>query len=104
MPDIHPADDDPFIRSLREAGIRPPGGRFGRPPRPPRVLIVAAIILVLLFVFLPGFTTPIADWLWFKEIGFERVFVTKIVAQWAIGLASFLIAFAVLYGNARYAF
>ncbi|MEO6527920.1 MAG: UPF0182 family protein [Gemmatimonadaceae bacterium] len=107
MPDIVP-DDDPFIRSLREAGIRPPpprrgGGRTGPGARPPRIVIVGLIVLFLLFVFLPGLTTPIADWLWFSEIGFQRVFATKFAAQWMIGLAAGLIAFAVLYGNARYA-
>jgi uncharacterized membrane protein (UPF0182 family) len=106
MPDIVP-DDDPFIRELREAGVRPPRGprrsRTGRPPRSPRFGIVVAIIAFLLIVVLPSLTTRLADWLWFREIGFERVFLTKIAAQWTIGLVSGAIAFAVLYGNARYA-
>src|SRR5215207_3259302 len=106
MPDIVP-DDDPFIRSLHEAGIRPPRGPRrsgpGRPPRSPRLGIIVAGILFGLFVLLPGLTTPLADWLWFTEIGFQRVFLTKITAQWIIGLLSGAIAFAVLYGNARYA-
>src|SRR5687768_8596183 len=105
MPDIVP-DDDPFIRSLHAAGIRPPpppGGRTGQGARPPRFVIVGLILLFLLFVFLPGLTTPISDWLWFNEIGFERVFATRLTAEWIIGLLAGLIAFAVLYGNARYA-
>src|SRR5215207_8394768 len=106
MPDIVP-DDDPFIRSLREAGIRPPppprGTGTGRPPLPPRFVLMAGVALFLLFVFLPGLTTPLADWLWFNEIGFQRVFATRFVAKWVIGLISGLIAFAVLYGNARHA-
>src|SRR5215218_181577 len=106
MPDIVP-DDDPFIRSLKEAGIRPPrgprGAGTGRPPRSPRLGIIVAAILFGLFVLLPGLTTPLADWLWFTEIGFQRVFLTKITAQWIIGLLSGAVAFAVLYGNARYA-
>src|SRR5215207_1971040 len=106
MPDIVP-DDDPFIRSLQEAGIRPPrgprGAGTGRPPRSPRLGIVVAAILFGVLVVLPGLTTPLADWLWFTEIGFQRVFLTKITAQWTIGLLSGAIAFAVLYGNARYA-
>ena len=106
MPELVP-DDDPFIRSLREAGIRPPrpprGTRTGRPPGPPRLVLFVFVALFLLFVFLPGLTTPISDWLWFNEIGFERVFLTKFTAEWIIGLVSGVIAFAVLYGNARYA-
>src|SRR5215218_2334579 len=106
MPDIVP-DDDPFIRSLKEAGIRPPRGPrpsgTGRPPRSPRLGIFIAGFLFAVLVVLPGLTTPLADWLWFTEIGFQRVFATKITAQWTIGLLSGAIAFAVLYGNARYA-
>ena len=106
MPDLVP-DDDPFIRSLRAAGVRPPppprGSDTGRPPRPPRFVILAGLALLLLFVFLPGLTTPISDWLWFNEIGFQRIFVTRFVAEWTIGLVSGLIAFGVLYSNARYA-
>src|SRR5436190_822929 len=106
MPDLVP-DDDPFIRSLRDAGIRPPPrlrrSKTGRPPRPPRFAIGAAIVLFVLVIVLPGLTGRLADWLWFTEIGYERVFFTKIAAQWSIGLVSGAIAFAVLYGNARYA-
>jgi uncharacterized membrane protein (UPF0182 family) len=106
MPDIVP-DDDPFIRHLREAGIRPPPGprrtRSGGPPRSPRLTLAVGILLFVLVVVLPSITSRIVDWLWFREIGFERVFLTKIAAQWIIGLLSGVIAFAVLYGNARYA-
>jgi len=106
MPDIVP-DDDPFIRHLRDAGIRPPPrlrrSGSGRSPLPPRFAIALAIILFVLVIVLPSITARLADWLWFTEIGYERVFFTKIVAQWSIALTSGAIAFAVLYGNARYA-
>ena len=106
MPDrTPPQDEDPFIRSLREAGIRPPGPKLvrGDMPRPRRPLVIAILVVLALFFVLPTLTTRLADWLWFREIGFERVFLTKIAAQWAIGGAAWAIAFAVLYGNARYA-
>ena len=106
MPDLVP-DDDPFIRSLRDAGIRPPrkprDSTTGHPPRPPRLLLIGFVVVFAILVLLPTLTTPLADWLWFSEIGYQRVFVTKIVAQWSIGIVSAAIAFAVLYGNARYA-
>ena len=106
MPDIVP-DDDPFIRHLRDAGIRPPPGprrtRAGGPPRSPRLTLAIGILFFLLVVVLPSLTGRLADWLWFREIGFERVFLTKLLAQWLIALLSGAIAFAVLYGNARYA-
>src|SRR5215217_4539720 len=101
MPERMPPDDDPIIRSLRDAGIRPlhpPGtGPGTRVPR--SVLLLIAGVLVLL-VFLPFVAGRLADWLWYREIGFERVFFTKVVAQWVLGLPTALIAFAVLYGNA----
>ena len=72
MPERMPPDDDPIIRSLRDAGIRPlhpPGGGPGtRIPR--SVLLLIASVLVLL-VFLPFVAGRLADWLWYREIGFE---------------------------------
>ena len=94
-----PGDEDPFIRSLRDAGIRPLEPSSG----PPRRLIITIALIFALFLLLSGVVTRLADWLWFREIGFERVFLTKVVAQWAIGLLVGAIAFAVLYGNARFA-
>jgi len=104
MPERMPPDDDPIIRSLRDAGIRPlhpaGGGPGTRVPRSVLVLIAGVFVLLLLVPFVAG---RLADWLWYREIGFERVFFTKIVAQWVLGLPTALIAFAVLYGNARFA-
>src|SRR4051812_4020266 len=106
MPALDP-DDDPFVRHLREAGIRPPRGPrrtgTGQPPRPPRFVIIGAAPLFAVVFLLPAITTRLTDWLWFGEIGFQRIFVTKIVAQWSLALISGAVAFAVLYGNARYA-
>jgi uncharacterized membrane protein (UPF0182 family) len=88
-------DDDPFIRSLRDAGVRPPG--------PPRRLIVTIILVFATILLISSLVTRLTDWLWFREIGFERVFLTKVVAQWSIGLVTGLFSFAVLYGTARLA-
>ena len=109
MPERTLSDEDPFIRGLREAGIRPPPPlpsgrtRFDRPPGPPRRLLVALAIFALVVLLVPALATRLTDWLWFQEIGFARVFLTKVAAQWATGLATGAIAFAVLYGNARFA-
>ena len=104
MPALVPDDDD-FIRSLKAAGVRPPppprGPRSGRSLRSPRLFAILALAFLLLFVLAPALTSRLADWLWFREIGFERVFLTKIATQWIIGPIAGLIAFAVLYGNAR---
>src|SRR5678816_2280096 len=104
MPERMPPDDDPIIRSLRDAGIRPlhpaGGGPGTRVPRSVLVLIAGVFVLLLLVPFVAG---RLADWLWYREIGFERVFFTKIIAQWSLGIVSAIIAFAFLYANARIA-
>ena len=106
MPALVPDDDD-FIRSLKAAGVRPPppprGPRSGRSFRSPRLFAILTLAFLLLFVFAPAVTARLADWLWFREIGFERVFLTKIATQWTIGPIAGFVAFAMLYGNARYA-
>jgi len=43
------------------------------------------------------------DWLWYRDVGFERVFLLKIAAQWMLGLAVGLGGFVVLYINGRVA-
>src|SRR4051794_17025202 len=104
MPERMPPDDDPIIRGLREAGVRPlrpPRPRLELPVRRSTLVLIAIVLLALALV--PFLSGRLADWLWYKETGFERVFLTKIVAQWALGLPTALVAFAVLYGNARFA-
>ena len=62
---------------------------------------IAAIVLLLIIV--PAIATRLADWLWYQDIGFERVFLTKIIAQWVLGLAAGVGGFILLYVNARIA-
>jgi uncharacterized protein len=95
-----PPDDDPIIRSLRDSGLRP----FDSQPRArPAAIIIGIAAIVVLFILLPTIASRLADWLWYREIGFERVFFTKIIAQWSLGIASAIVAFAFLYANARIA-
>jgi uncharacterized protein len=106
LPRQIPDNEDPFERSLREAGIRPlrPGPPVGgRTGRQLRLVLAAVVIFVVVFMIIPALATRLTDWLWFREIGFERVFLTKVAAQWIIGLAAGVVAFSVLYGNARFA-
>jgi uncharacterized protein len=65
------------------------------------LLIIVAVLVGLLLV--RGGAERLTDWWWFQEIGFERVFLLRLGAQWALGIAVFVLAFAVLYGNARFA-
>lgn len=66
----------------------------------------AALLLVGVFFLLlavPAVAERLTDWLWFREVGFERVFLLKLGAQWALGLLGGVLAFALIYGNARFA-
>ena len=103
MPHQMPPDDDPIIRGLRESGLRP----FSAQPAGPRsglpFVFLGIVGALFLFILFPTIASRLADWLWYREIGFERVFFTKIIAQWSLGIVSSIIAFAFLYANARIA-
>lgn len=64
------------------------------------LLIIAGVVLLLA---IPALATAVTDWLWFREIGFERVFTLKITAQLFLGGLAFLLGFTALYGSARLA-
>jgi uncharacterized membrane protein (UPF0182 family) len=63
----------------------------------------AIVLMTLLLGIVPVAARRGADWLWYRELGFERIFLTKIVAQWALGLTAGVVALVVLYLNARIA-
>ena len=46
-------------------------------------IILAIVLVVVLFVSLIGF---IADFLWFKEMGYLSVFFKKLVTQLTVGV------------------
>jgi len=71
------------------------------PSRPQPLLWIALALAA--FLLLRGVAVRLTDWLWFREVGFERVFLLKIAAQWSMGALAGLVGFGVLYGNARVA-
>ena len=71
-------------------------------PAPGRLRLVV-LVLAAFFILAPAVATRIADWLWYRDVGYERVFLTKLAAQWALGIAAGLVAFLLLYLNARVA-
>ena len=97
-----PPDDDPIIRSLRDAGIRPLHERGPRAPdgRSVKLLVGLVATVFLLFVLVPAAATRLSDWLWYREIGFERVWLTKVLAQWVLGIPTAIVAFGILWLNA----
>jgi len=65
------------------------------------LLVIAAFAAVLfLFNVLSGF---LADWWWFKEIGYQVVFTRELVTRTLLFLAAGGLTFGVLYGNLRLA-
>src|SRR5687767_14676663 len=109
MPPRRPfdSDDDPPI-SGPVGGAVPrwpnrigPAGPAGRRRRLGLMgTLIAIFVLISVFRFL---TTRGVDWLWYRELGFERVFLTMVLAQWALFVPALLVSFGVLYANARVA-
>jgi uncharacterized protein len=100
-------DRDKIDELLRGIVQRGQGAPSDSPPDvlPVRVrrALGALVLAVVLVLVAPAIARRLADWLWYADIGFERVFFTKIVAQWVLGGLAAVLAFVVLYGNARVA-
>lgn len=90
----------PFDRELR---IPPPRVPPLRPPRPRRALRWLLLAAAILLFVVPAVAERYTDWLWYRDIGFERVFLTKIAAQWTLGVIAGLVGFTAVYLNARVA-
>lgn len=56
--------------------------------------ILAIVLVVVLFVSLIGF---IADFLWFKEMGYLSVFFKKLVTQLTVGVPTFIVVTGLVY-------
>lgn len=70
---------------------------------PQRRLSLLLIVGAVLLLGIPMFATAFTDWLWYKEVGFERVFTLRLYAQFLTGSVVFVAGFVVLYANARIA-
>ncbi|MSR06144.1 MAG: UPF0182 family protein [Gemmatimonadetes bacterium] len=69
-----------------------------------RLVLIAAIAAIgLLVIGFPTLVRLLADWYWFKEIGFQRVFLKTLGVKVILGLGAGLFAFGFLYANLRYA-
>ena len=65
-------------------------------------VLVPTIIFVVLFV-LPGAVGVWTDWLWFREIGYERVFLTERLWRVTVGVGAGLVGAAVMYATLYFA-
>ena len=68
-------------------------------PQIPLLLLVAAA-----FITVPSIAVFYTDWLWFREVGYEQVFVRSLTAQSIVTVTSALAIFLILAGNLRVAF
>src|SRR5438445_13242902 len=74
------------------------------PPRRRRRLgLVVLVLLFALFLFLANLVPLAAEWLWFQALGYERVFMTQLVAEAVLGVAVGCLGFACLHVNLRIA-
>ena len=61
--------------------------------------IPVLVALVLLITGVPALAEFYTDWLWFKEVGYERVFLRSLTAQTLVTVISGLVIFFLLAGN-----
>lgn len=64
--------------------------------------IIVAVI-ALLVIFGGALVSIYTDWLWFKDLGYQTVFTTRLITQIEMGLLFGLLFFAIIYGNLWYA-
>jgi hypothetical protein len=62
---------------------------------------LAAIFVAMVVV--PWLASFFTDWLWFREIGFQTVFITSLVWRVTLFFVGAVLAFAYFYGNVRLA-
>ena len=102
-----PNDRDSIEELLRGIVQGSPGTSVDAPaerlPKRARWALLGLGVAFVLLLFVPAVARRVTDWMWYREIGFERVFLTKIVAQWILGGIAAVLAFGIFYGNVRFA-
>ena len=63
-----------------------PAAKMPKLTRRSRILITAALVVVLLLLIGPRFVDAYVDWLWFGELGYRSVFTTQLVTRLVIFL------------------
>jgi len=64
---------------------------------------IVVAIAALLLIFGGALVGMLTDWLWFKDLGYERIFETRLLVRVKMGLVFGFLFFAVIYGNLWYA-
>src|SRR6266481_6479801 len=60
-------------------------------------------VIILVFFFISPVIGLLAEWPWFSALGYERVFATRLVASFTLGVLAGGVGFAFLYANLRFA-
>jgi len=81
---------------------RPPIARIGPRPSRRRGLAILVPLVALVFV-LPALIQLAAEWLWFQEVGYQRVFTTRLLTETVLALVVGGAVFGFFYGNLRFA-
>jgi uncharacterized protein len=72
-------------------------------PRSPRPSLLPLLLVVLVLTVVPGAIRFYTDWLWFQEVGFERILLRSLLARAVLGGVAFAVVFGVLLLNLRIA-
>jgi uncharacterized membrane protein (UPF0182 family) len=64
---------------------------------------ILVAVLALLVIFGGALVTIYTDYLWFKDLGYQQVFTTRLLTQLKVGILFGLLFFAIIYGNLWYA-
>ncbi|HHY90828.1 MAG TPA: COG1615 family transporter, partial [Clostridiales bacterium] len=63
-----------------------------------KVMISIVVACILLFMlFFNTLITFVTDYQWFQEVGYEKVFLTKLFTQLKLGIPIFIILTIVIY-------
>lgn len=68
----------------------------------PRKLLVLAVLIVLLLLW-PGWAGLQTEWLWFRELGYEKVFSTTLLTKLGLGAITTLIVALLVWLNFKLA-
>jgi len=68
-----------------------------------RLVLWLVVGLGLLIFFISPLVGLLAEWPWFSALGYQRVFATRLVASFTLGVLAGGVAFVFLYVNLRFA-
>src|SRR5947207_13827819 len=83
---------------------RPAAAKLPPLPRSLRRVVTWGLVAIFVaMIVLPWLASFFTDWLWFGEIGFQKVFATSLIWRILLFVLGGAFAFAYFYGNVRIA-